>query len=120
MFQTEMTNGIPEVKAENLADFLKDHDGPLRLIDVRRPDEYSGELGHIEGATLITLGPDLQAYLEKGATENFKNETIVFICRSGGRSGQATMFSQQLGYTQVYNMQGGMLRWNDLKLPIQF
>ena len=46
------------------------------LIDVRRPEEFIGELGHIQGAKLVTLGPELDSYLEK---EN-KNTKILFIC----------------------------------------
>ena len=114
MFEVEMVNGVPEVKAENFQKFT----GPVRLIDVRRAEEFNGELGHIEKAQLITLGPDLQNFLEEGAAGNLKDQTIVFVCRSGGRSAQATMFSQQLGYTKVYNLQGGMLNWNSLQLPI--
>lgn len=111
MFKTDINNGIPEVSAENIKDFV----GKVRMIDVRRPEEYTGELGHIPGAELVTLGPDLQNFLEK---EN-QDQTIVFVCRSGARSGQATMFSQQIGYKKVYNLTGGMIRWNELKFPIE-
>ena len=114
MFKIEMVNGVPEVKVENLKEFV----GKIRLIDVRNPNEFTGELGHIESAELVTLGHELQSYLEAGVAE-LKEEVIVFICRSGSRSGQATIFSQQLGYQKVYNLQGGMLRWNALQLPIQ-
>ena len=121
MLNTELVNGLPEVTAENLSAYLaKNLTGAkdqVHLIDVRGSDEFIAELGHIEGATLVTLGPELQAYLEEGAEGKLKDEAIVFICRSGGRSAQATMFSQQLGYQKVYNMRGGMLRWNELQLP---
>ncbi len=115
MFKSEVVNGVPEVKIESLKDFKE----KVRWIDVRNPNEYIGELGHIEGAELVTLGPDLQSFLEKGVAENLKDELIVFVCRTGARSGQATMFSQQLGYQKVFNLQGGMVRWNALQLPIK-
>lgn len=87
----------------------------LELIDVRRPDEFTGELGHIKGAKLITLGPELESFIQ-GMD---KNKETLFICRSGARSANATMFAQSLGHTKVYNMNGGMMLWNQLGLPTE-
>lgn len=84
------------------------------LIDVRRSDEYSGELGHIKGTKLLTLDT-LPEHLDTLP----KDEPIVFVCRSGGRSAQATAFALQNGFKHVFNMQGGMLKWNELGLPIE-
>lgn len=106
-----MNDGLPEVTVENVQESL----GKVRLIDVRRPDEFSGELGHIRGAELITLGPDLTRALDGGD----RTQEIVFVCRSGGRSGQATAESLKLGYKATANMVGGMLLWNERRLPIE-
>ena len=84
------------------------------LVDVRRPDEYDGELGHIAGARLMVLDT-----LPERLEELPKDRTIVFVCRSGGRSGRAAAFAKQSGYSDVYNMKGGMLRWNELKLEVE-
>lgn len=116
MFTARMENGFPEITGEDLANAMKQPDWKsrnVRLIDVRRPDEYVGEYGHVEGAELVTLGPDLQKRIDEGDPK----EKIVFVCRSGGRSGQATQYAVQKGYKEVYNMQGGMLRWTELKFP---
>ena len=78
----------------------------LRIIDVRRPDEWVGELGHIAQAELMTLDT-----FPARISELDPNETIVFICRSGARSAQAAGFAQQNGFTAVYNMLGGMIAW---------
>lgn len=102
---------IREVKPEDLSPFV----GKVRLIDVRQPEEFHGELGHIKTSELVTMGPDLQELLENGR----RDETIVFVCRSGGRSGRATEFSQHLGYTHTFNMEGGMLLWNERGLPVE-
>jgi rhodanese-related sulfurtransferase len=103
----QINYGIPEVSPQNLKDNLKG----LRIIDVRRPDEFTGELGHIDGAELITLGPDLMKFLEQGDHD----EEIVFVCRSGARSGQVTLVSKEMGYSNTANMSGGMILWNELK-----
>jgi rhodanese-related sulfurtransferase len=62
----------------------------------------------------MTLGPDLTSFLEKGD----RADEIVFVCRSGGRSGTATAESIQLGYKFTINMAGGMIRWNEKKQPV--
>lgn len=109
--KTTVINGVPEVSPEEL---LQNVD-KVKLIDVRTPAEFTGELAHIKGARLVTLGPDLLALLENGN----RDETIVFVCRSGGRSAQATLVGLQMGYQSVYNMTGGMLNWNALNFPIE-
>lgn len=107
----QIVNGVPEVSCEDVYSKL----GKVRLIDVRRPDEFNAELGHIQGAELVTLGPDFTSFLKK----TDKNDEIVFVCRSGGRSGAATMESIQQGYKHTVNMTGGMLRWNERKQPVE-
>lgn len=111
MIETKSTQGIPEAHPQIV---LQQKSPETLLIDVRRPEEFTGELGHIQGAKLVTLGPDLMKFLD----ETPKNKEIVFICRSGGRSGQATAVSRDLGFQNTINMTGGMLLWNDLKLPV--
>ncbi len=85
------------------------------LIDVRRPDEFNGELGHIDGAQLVTLGPDLDLFLNEKSKSGQFNQKILFICRSGVRSANATIKAMQLGFKEVYNMEGGMIAWNEKK-----
>lgn len=114
--QPETINGIPEVSSEDVFGVLEQvEQGKIRLIDVRRPDEFNNELGHIRGAKLVTLGSELTQFLEKGN----RAEEIVFVCRSGARSGKATQESLDLGYKFTVNMTGGMLRWNELQQPTE-
>ncbi|MEN0059644.1 MAG: MBL fold metallo-hydrolase [Bdellovibrio sp.] len=111
----QLVDGIPEISVEELhAHIDTAATQKIRLIDVRRPDEFNNELGHIAGAQLVTLGPELTAFLQAGD----RSEEIVFICRSGGRSGTATAESIQLGYKLTANMVGGMLRWNEKDFPV--
>lgn len=93
---------------------LWDRRGEVMIIDVRRPDEFTGELGHIPGAQLIVLDT-----LPGRLHELPKEETIVFVCRSGGRSGRATAFAKAQGFEKVYNMKGGMLLWNEMNLQVE-
>lgn len=75
----------------------------VHLIDVREVAEV--EAGHIPGITHIPLG-----LLEFRMHELDKNTPYIMVCRSGGRSGQATAFLDAQGY-DVTNMTGGMLEW---------
>ena len=87
---------------------LRENKKSVKIIDVRRPDEWTGEFGHIPEAELMTLDT-----LPSRLQEIPKDKTVVFVCRSGGRSAQATAFALENGYTQVYNMKGGMIAWTE-------
>src|SRR5690606_10175368 len=99
--------GVTDVEPKEVQDLT----AQLLIVDVRRPDEFNGELGHVPGAKHMVLD-ELPQTLEQLP----KDQTIVFVCRSGGRSGRAAAFAQQQGYGQVFNMKGGMLLWNELGL----
>lgn len=89
----------------------KDH---VVLIDVRRPNEYVGEFGHIPGADLLTLD-----FLPQKISSLPKDHTIVFICRSGNRSAHATAFALENGFSSVYNMKGGMISWTENAFEVE-
>lgn len=105
-------SGIPTVSIEQLRETYL---GNVNLIDVRRPEEYCGELGHIEEAVLVELNGDFATKLA-----NFdKDKMTIFVCRSGNRSGKATQKALELGFQHPINMEGGMLKWNELELPVK-
>lgn len=112
MFEPKINDGVPEVSPEQVLEISKIQP-KTHLIDVRRAEEFTGELGHVKGAKLVTLGPELTNFLRQAN----KMDQYVFICRSGARSGQATLESLSLGFTAVANMVGGMIKWNEQKLP---
>lgn len=101
---------VTDISAEELSQKLS----TVHLVDVRRPDEYTGELGHIAGTQLMTLDT-IPEHIESLP----KDEPVVFVCRSGGRSAQASAYALQNGFKHVFNMQGGMLKWNELGLPTE-
>lgn len=105
------SEGVTDVSPEETLQKLSQ----VKIIDVRRPDEFTGELGHIQGARLATLQTDLPKVLESLD----KDDTYVFVCRSGGRSTTATSLAQSMGFSSVYNMAGGMISWNRNALPVE-
>lgn len=104
---------IPGVLDASPEDVFK-NSTEVYLVDVREDSEYTGELGHAPQSRLVNLGN-----LQDKLSEFPRDKTIVFICRSGGRSARASQLAQLEGFTHVYNMEGGMLLWNDLNLPTE-
>ena len=89
-------------------------DSTLLVLDVRTPEEYEGELGHIEHAVLLPV-QELEKRL--GELKEYKGTTILAVCRSGRRSASATEILTKSGFTAI-NIEGGMLKWNEKKLPV--
>lgn len=87
--------------------------GTARLIDVREPHEFVGELGHVQGAELVPLET-----LEAASKGWERDAPLVMICRSGGRSGRAAEHLAAQGFVAVMNMVGGMLAWSGAGLPV--
>ncbi len=92
---------------------LHEHLKEVRIVDVREPDEFTGDLGHIPGAELVPLSTVAQ----KARDWDVEKE-IVVVCRSGGRSGAAARTLVQMGFTRVINLRGGMTAYNAAKLPV--
>ena len=80
----------------------------LHILDVREPSEHA-EFNI--GGTLYPLGRIRN--MEVDELENLKNEEVIVYCRSGNRSGQACMILEQLGFSNVNNLVGGMLEWQN-------
>ena len=82
-------------------------------LDVRTPIEFAE--GHIQGARLI----DFQSgNFENEIAALDKNATYAVYCRSGNRSGQAVKVMQDAGFTNVFNMNGGVIDWANAGLPL--
>lgn len=89
----------------------RDH---VALVDVREPQEFTGELGHVPGAKLVPL-----TTLADASTAWDRNAEIVVVCRSGGRSAAAAKELAKRGFRHVYNLRGGMIGWNEAHLPVE-
>jgi uncharacterized membrane protein YdjX (TVP38/TMEM64 family)/rhodanese-related sulfurtransferase len=81
----------------------------LTIVDVRGPDEYNGELGHIPGSINVPLG-DLPARL--GELHGLKQQPVVLVCRTDKRSTRAAEQLCAAGFDRVEVLRGGMERWN--------
>ena len=102
--------GVWEIDPHGLEEFHT----RVQILDVREPDEFTGPLGHIEGAVLIPLGQ-----LAARVDELKHDRPVVAVCRAGSRSAQAITILQQTGFSEIANLNGGMLRWRAEGYPVE-
>ena len=104
------TSSIKEVDATELNQWVSDASHQLRVIDVRQMQEIAaGTVPKAEPLPLHTLPAKIH--------ELSREEKLVMVCRSGARSAQACMFLQQQGFSNVYNLRGGMMGWVQSGFP---
>ncbi len=104
---------IKEITVEELKAKI-DNNEDFQLIDVREPFEY--EVSNLNGENIPLGGILIEA--DKIATD----KPVIIQCRSGKRSAAAVMqLEAQLGLTNLYNLQGGILAWQqefDPEMPV--
>lgn len=106
------TINIPAQEAKKMID-SKDYG---LVLDVRTMEEYTGELGHIDGALLIPV----QELKERvGEIEKYKDKKVIVVCHSGVRSRKASDLLLQKGFKKVYNIADGMVGWDSQKYPVK-
>ena len=83
-----------------------ENDTNLVILDVRTLEEFSEE--HIEGAKNIDFySPDFENQLNKLD----KEKKYLIYCASGGRGTKAMKKMENLGFMEVYNIEGGFMLW---------
>ncbi|MBC3787333.1 thioredoxin domain-containing protein [Spirosoma utsteinense] len=85
-----------------------------QLLDVRTPGEFGG--GHLPGAKNLDFrNPDFG----KNLASLDKKKPVYVYCLSGGRSTEAAKLMREQGFTSVYELQGGYLKWTTRMKPIE-
>ncbi len=86
----------------------------LVVLDVRTPEEYAA--GHIAGSeNLDFYAPD---FLDR--LDGLDKETPYFVyCRSGNRSATTIDAMRDLGFTEVYELGGGVVTWAEAGYPLE-
>lgn len=95
---------MKEISVQELKD-MRDQGVEFQLIDVREPFEY--EVSNLDGINIPLSGVIIEA------DKIEKDIPVVVHCRSGKRSAQAIMLLEQQGYTNLSNLQGGILAWKE-------
>jgi thioredoxin 1 len=86
----------------------------VQLVDVRTADEYSE--GHLKNARNMNV--NREDYKEQFGTLD-KNRPVFVYCLSGGRSGNAAKIMEKMGFKEIYNMEGGIMKWDNAGKPIE-
>ena len=95
------------ITAEELKARLDKGETP-HLLDVRE-DHERAEFNI--GGTHLALGKVQTMQFDD--IEDWKDEEVIVYCRSGNRSGMASLFMEQVGFKNAVNLTGGMLAWQE-------
>jgi thioredoxin len=82
------------------------------IIDVRTPEEF--EKGHLINSKNIDWN---NSNFEEGISKLDKSKPVFVYCLSGGRSSSAASKMRQDGFKQVYELNGGIMKWRAANLP---
>lgn len=104
-------NGNSNLSATEFAEKLK-QTKDAQLVDVRTPREFRN--GHLKNAMNIDWNADDFAEKVKALD---KDKPVFLYCMSGPRSTAAAEKLQEMGFKNVYEMQGGMMKWRNANLP---
>ncbi len=104
-----MGPGVPAVSVQEAAELQGNETGAL-IIDVREPNEYTQI--RAKGAVLLPLGR-----LNGRVKDLPRDREILLMCRTGGRSQNATQMLVGNGFENVTNVNGGVVAWHKAGLP---
>lgn len=115
LFWSMFGNRIRGIKEVNSVEALQliNHKNAL-ILDVREESEF--QAGHILKAKWIPLGKMAGRI---GELERYRDQPIVVVCRSGQRSASACATLGKQGFTQAFNLSGGVMAWQKSNLPLE-
>ncbi len=88
-------------------------DQSVVVVDVRTPAEFAE--GHLDRAELVDFN---DAEFREQIAQFDRSATYLVYCHSGNRSGQATAIMAELGFANVYDLDGGIGAWQAAGAPI--
>ncbi len=92
-----------------------DTDEDVLLLDVRTPDDYNGEQGHIAGSMLIPL-EELEQRIDE--LSDYLEKPVITICRTDRKSEKAAQLLAQKGFADVHVARMGMTDWIKNNYPV--
>ena len=108
-----MTQAIEVVAPKAMYEILL-KDPSAQLVDVRTKDEFA--VSHLKDAQNICVTDNdfkqKVAYLDR-------SKPVYVYCKKGGRSAQASKILKQMGFTKIFDLQGGITNWEKQQLSTQ-
>lgn len=98
---------MKNISPEELRQYIVENKDFL-LVDVRPEEERLSE-GHIPADTHIPLS-DIETQ-NIPALNGAQHKPVICYCRSGNRSMLASLHLEQMGFTDTYNLSGGVVEW---------
>jgi len=84
------------------------------VLDIRDDKDFAA--GHLPRARHIPLG-ELEGRVAE--IQKFKEKPVLVSCRNGNRSAGAARTLKKLGFTQVFQLKGGLHAWEQASLPVE-
>lgn len=109
--QSQKSENVELLDAKSFSEKIHNKE-EVQLVDVRTPEEFKEQ--HIDNATNINWN---DANFEQQVSNLDKSKPVYVYCKSGGRSAKATAKLSEMGFTNVYELDGGILSWNEEKMP---
>jgi len=108
-------NAPDTIKVDAVTDYVAQHEDAI-ILDVRTPTEY--DISHVPGA--ININVQDESFLDL-ATKLDSDKTYIVYCTKnpvGGRSMTALAKLEELGFKDLYSMEGGHVAWTEAELPM--
>lgn len=109
---TPDSDKIKHMTGQEVQALLKE--GNIQMVDVREPDELKKISYNVDGIKNLPL-----SNLETSLSELPKDEVVIVACRTGHRSMKAANILVENGFTNVINLDGGIVQWEKDKLPVK-
>lgn len=104
--------GVSVVDSNKFEEQMKESSS--QIVDVRTPEEFSA--GHITNAVNMDVTAD---GFEQQIESLDKEKPVMVYCKSGGRSARAASILKEKGFKNVYDLDGGIIGWEEAKKPIE-
>ena len=113
--EEEQVTAVDKIKVTAAKEYVTRHDDAI-IMDVRTPAEY--DMSHITGALNVNVQDDDFESMVAGLD---KDKTYLVHCTKnpvGGRSSRALETLQQMGFKNLYSLEGGYIAWQEAELPL--
>lgn len=111
LFTSIAQANVKSVEPHTVLKLIEAQQAPL-ILDVRTAKEFAH--GHIPGA--VNISYDL--LMASQALDEYKDSPIIIYCRTGRRAQVAAQILQKKGFTQLSDINGSMIAWQQLQYPI--